>query len=101
MGPIGPPPLDVAENFPYARHRSHTFVQPLPNTMFHGLGADAGMLAAKPRDNIRPRNSFDFNDPCMGTTQHGLNQMERDTYGPGDHAAELRNSRYGLNRSQY
>ena len=30
--------LDGADNFPYGRHRSHTFVQPLSNSMFHGLG---------------------------------------------------------------
>ena len=71
-------PLDVADNFPY-RHRAQTFAQPLPNPMFHGLGGEGN--AVKPREVGRPRNSFDFNDPCMGADHHDLyNQEGRDTY---------------------
>jgi len=92
-------PLDVADNFPY-RHRSHTFVQPLPNPMFHGLGA-VGNAVVKPVEDGRARNSFDFNDPCMGMNHQGLHQVERDTYEQADQQAELRNSRYGFNRSHF
>ena len=94
-------PLDVADNFPYSsRHRSHTFVQPLSNPMFNGLGA-TNAQPGKPRDSSRPRNSFDLNETGLELTQQGFNQMQKDRYEQGEPPPELRNSRYGLNRSNF
>ena len=57
-------PLDVADNFPYGRHRSSTFAQPLANPLFNGLGATPN--AQRPREQQqRPRNSFDMNDNAI------------------------------------
>lgn len=66
--PIDPEEFPSSYRLYGGRHRSHTFVQPLVNPMFHGLAVEP---VVQPREPNRPRNSFDYNDPCMEMNHHG------------------------------
>ena len=90
-------PLEAADNFPYGRHRSSTnvvsFAQSTSMPLFNGLGANTN--ASRPREQQRPRNSFDMNECGLEMIQPGLNYMQKDRYEVNEHPADLRNSRYG------